>query len=444
MSDVLSLNLRPRGSTALVPAPAGVSQAAQDSGETGKLAFVRDPFRLMLFSLTLLNVSRLHQAIPQLGMLRPALLLVGAAGVYAFLYPRALSRGNVLRVWVMRRVSILAVMACLSAPFGLSLGGSASYIINFYAKTLFTCLLLALAIRNARDLYTMLWSYVISCGILSYFALFVFQLSAAASVAKNARLSELYMYDANDVCVVMLIGLAFTLLLLQVTRGIKRVGLIVVAMAIGASLARSGSRGGFLGLIAFGAAALLLMNTASVARRVSLLLVVLAGMAAFAPTGYWEQMQTITSPKDDYNMIDPNGRKALMMRGLGYMKAYPFFGVGIDNFGRAECEISGIKVGGGGTRCGAPHNSYVESASELGVVGGLIWATTVFGGIFAMWRLRRRLPRSWRRGNDVERLLYNSTSYFAIALTSFAVSCFFVSFAWLDIFYIVLAMMTGL
>jgi hypothetical protein len=61
-----------------------------------------------------------------------------------------------------------------------------------------------------------------------------------------------------------------------------------------------------------------------------------------------------------------------------------------------------------------------------------------------MLLLRRRLPRSWRRGNDVERFLYNATHYFAVGLAGFAVAGFFVSFAWLDILYIMAALMTGL
>jgi hypothetical protein len=61
-----------------------------------------------------------------------------------------------------------------------------------------------------------------------------------------------------------------------------------------------------------------------------------------------------------------------------------------------------------------------------------------------MLALRRRLPYAWRRGTPVEKFLYNSTHYFALALAGFAASSFFVSFAWLDIIYMVMALITGL
>ena len=53
-------------------------------------------------------------------------------------------------------------------------------------------------------------------------------------------------------------------------------------------------------------------------------------MMATAPPGYWKSMQTILEdPKADYNWDSLNGRRQLAKRGMGYMLAYPVFGVGI-------------------------------------------------------------------------------------------------------------------
>jgi O-antigen ligase len=272
--------------------------------------------------------------------------------------------------------------------------------------------------------------------------MFVFRVSFDGGRA--ARLSNLYTYDANDVCVVMLVGLGAVLLLSQVTRGYQKGIALIILLGIGATIARSGSRGGFLGLVAFFGAALLLINSVSVARRVGFMVVLLLGLLVFAPPGYWDQMATITSVEDDYNFSSKDGRKALAERGVRYMWEYPIFGVGINNFGRAECTISGEPTGAGGIRCGAPHNSYVQAGAELGITGLLVWVSTVLGGIWALLRLRKRLPQSWRRGPPVERFLYSATHYFALGMIGFAVSAFFVSFAWTDILYIQLAMITGL
>src|SRR5438045_4435265 len=219
------------------------------------LALVLDPLRIAMFVLTMLTISRIHERYPVIAKFRPALVLVIVAIGYAFLNPRYLTRTNVFRHWPMRLVAALAVQACCSAVFGISLGGSAAFILDQYAKTLAYAFLVAVSIRHVRDLYTLVWAYVVSCGILAYLSLFVFGISRA-SASYVTRLTNLYTYDSNDLGVVMMVGLPLTLLLLTATRGVKRWLLLVVLVGISATMARSGSRGGFLGFIAAAAAAL--------------------------------------------------------------------------------------------------------------------------------------------------------------------------------------------
>ena len=410
------------------------------------LALVRDPLRMVLFVLTIITISRVHQHYPVLEKFRPALLLVIASVGYAYLHPPYLTRSNVLRFWPMRLVAALGVLACCSAAFGISLGGSASFILGSYVKTLAYAFLIAVSIRHVRDLFTFVWAYVVSCGILSFFSIFVFGISRGSN-SYVTRLNSLYTYDSNDLGVVMMVGLPLTLLLLTVERGTKRWFLLLILIGISATMARSGSRGGFLGFVAVGLAALMLVNGVSVARRLSVLAAAVIALAVGAPPGYWEQMATILAPTDDYNYSAIDGRKAVMERGIAYMTQYPAFGLGIDNFARAECTISpkieSLRINGP-IKCSAPHNSYVEAGSELGVPGFLIWVSLVIGGIFAPLRLRCRLPKSWRRGTESERFIYGATGFFAVAMVGFAVPSFFVSFAWMDPVYLMAAFLTGL
>jgi hypothetical protein len=415
-------------------------------GTAARLAIVRDPLRIALFVLTVLTISRVHEHYSLLAKFRPALLLVAASVGYAYLNPRYVTRTNVLRRWPMRLVAVLGVLACCSAAFGISLGGSASFILSSYGKTLAYAFLIAVSIRHVRDLFTFVWAYVISCGILAFFSIFVFGISKTSN-SYVTRLNNLYTYDSNDLCVVMMVGLPLTLLLLTVARGTKRWLLLLILIGISATMARSGSRGGFLGLIAVGAAALILVNGVSAGRRLFVFAAAVIALAVAAPPGYWKQMATILAPKEDYNYYDQDGRKAVMQRGIGYMTQYPAFGLGIDNFVRAECTISpkiaSLRLNGP-MRCTAPHNSYVQAGAELGFPGLLIWASLVFGPIVASLRLRRRLPRLWLRGTDSERFIYGATSFFALSMVGFAVTSFFVSFAWMDTVYLMAALFTGL
>lgn len=410
------------------------------------LQIVRDPLRILLFVLTVLTVSRLHQHYPILTKVRPALLLVIGATGYAYLNPRFLTRENVLEFWPMRLLALLGVLACCSAVFGMSLGSTATFILSDYVKTLVYAFLLAVSIRNVRDLFTLVWAYVIGCGILAFFSLFVFGITRATG-SDFARLSNLYTYDSNDLGVMMMMGLALTLLLLVVSRGVKRGLLLLNLVAIVATVARSGSRGGFLGFVAVGVAALILANGLSVSRRLLMLFAAPVALALGAPAGYWKQMGTVLQPKEDYNYSAIDGRKAVAERGLGYMKQYPIFGVGMNNFPRAECTISPklqTLHRTGPIRCTPPHNSYIQAGAELGVPGLIAWVSLLMGVIVALLGLRRRLPRTWRRGTDTERFIYGATTYFPLAMIGFAVTSFFVSFAWMEPLYTMAAFTTGL
>jgi O-antigen ligase len=411
-----------------------------------RLTIVRDPLRVLLFLLTVLTVSRVHQHYPILMKLRPALLLVVAAAGYAYLNPRYLSRQNVLDFWPMKVIVLLGVLACCSAAFGISLGRTAHFILDIYIKVLAYAFLLVVSIRHVRDLFTFVWGYVVGCGILAFFSLFVFGITKS-SINDFARLDHLYTYDANDLGVIMMLGLAFTLLLLVSARGIRRIALLVILLGIAATIARSGSRGGFLGFLAVSTASLFLVNSVGAPKKVLILGVAGVALSLGAPAGYWKQMGTVMAPKDDYNYSTIDGRKALAERGIGYMVKYPVFGLGMNNFSRAECTISPKLEGlqrDGPIRCTAPHNSYIQAGSELGVPGLLLWVSLVAGVIVSLLRLRGKLPRAWRRGTEVERFLYGATSFFPLAMIGFAVTAFFVSFAWMEPLYTLAAFTTGL
>ena len=422
--------------------PSGIARSA----ETSRLEIVRDPLRILLFVLTVLDISRVHQQSAVVAKLRPVLLLVMAAGIYIYLNPRSVARGNVLKLWPMRLVAILGLLACASAAFGISLGRSASFIQDSYAKTVVYSLLLAVSIRHVRDLYTLVWAYVISCGILSFLALFVVHMSVASG-SYVARLDGMHTYDSNDLGLVITVGMPLALLLFAGATRLQRVILLVILVAVAATMARSGSRGGFLGFAAVGISALVLVKTVSAARRTIFFVGALLALALGAPRGYWKQMGTLISPTTDYNYSSRDGRKALVERGIGYMALYPVFGLGIDNFARAECTVSPKLESlrrNGPVRCTPPHNSYVQAGAELGVPGLLVWSSLVFCGIVCPLRLRRRLPRSWWRGTHPERFIYAATTFFPLSMIGFAVTSFFVSFAWMDPVYLMAALLAGL
>jgi O-antigen ligase len=405
-----------------------------------------DPLRVALFFLVVLSVSRIHQHFPMVAKLRPLLLLVAFTGMYAFLNPKKIVASS-LRLYPARLIMAVAAWACISAPFGISLGGSAKFILEDFSKTILLCFLLIVAIRDARDLLTIVWSYVVGCGALSYLALFVFGMKKSSG-SDVARLSGggMVTFDANDMGLVLLIGLALSLLTFQVSKRAGKVVSGVIMLGIGAALARSGSRGAFVGLVAVGLALLVMLRSVPITKRLGFVFATVMALAVAAPPGYWDQMKTIAAPTQDYNWDAADGRRAVAERGLGYMLGYPIFGLGIQNFWRAEClmsEKAANRVIGTGIRCTPAHNSYIQAGAETGIPGLILWCTLVFSGITGMNRLRRRLPKTWERGDPEQRFLFLSSMYLPLAMIAFAVTSFFLTFAWVDMVYMVTAMITG-
>jgi O-antigen ligase len=398
----------------------------------------RDPFRVTLFIMIILAVSRIHEQFKALDALRPALVLTVLAAVIAYAKPALLSNRPYLETWPAKLMAGFGVVACLSAPFGISFGSSAEFILTVYAKTLVLAFLVIAAMRTPRDYYGLVWTVVVSTALLCWTSLFVFKVQHYAGYD---RLAGLATYDANDLGLVLLVGLAFTLLAFQTAGKWGKVFSGIVLVGIGAAISKSGSRGAFLGLMASGIAVLLFLDSMSLVKRVAVVLVTGAALSVFSPPGYWRQMRTLLSPEADYNWDSPTGRRQVTLRGIGYFEEYPWFGLGINNFERAECTIStrALQSNGGPLRCTPPHNAYLEAGAETGVGGIVLWMLMIPGGAVSLLLLRRRVPREWAHGNAEQRLLYISPGYLAIGFVGFAVGSFFLSFAWVDVTYILVA-----
>ena len=157
---------------------------------------VRDPLRILMVLLTLFTIGRLHQQYPFLAKFRPALLLTLLVGAYAFMNKKSLSTARPLATWPARLMLAMLLFACIGAPFGISLGASATFILGVYAKVILFAFLLIFSIRGSQDLYTLVWGYVASSALVAWLALFVFGLQKYDGYSRLGRMGT---YDANDI-----------------------------------------------------------------------------------------------------------------------------------------------------------------------------------------------------------------------------------------------------
>jgi O-antigen ligase len=428
-----------RGGAALAASPALEPQAASAA------PYRIDALRIAVAAIMLFSLGRLHEYIPFLGLLRPALLATLVAIGYALLQPGALVRAPLLRTWPAKVIVALALMACISAPFGLSLGGSFAYVLNVYSRVIVFAFLLIAATRDYRDLRFFIWTYLVGTAAMCYVGIFVLDVVEMAGSAVARLSQETGMYDANDMGVLLTLSIPLCVLMYQTSRWKGKIFCILVLLMGAVTIALTGSRGGFLGFLGVGLALLASVKRMSVVKRVAIVVVAATTLAFAAPAGYWQQMKSMAD-QNDYNYNSEDGRLKIWGRGVGYMLRYPLTGVGIANFGRAEGTISEkarYRDPGVGVLFAAAHNSFVQVGAELGLPGLGLYCTLVIGGFVSMRRLRRRLSASWSTGAPDERFLYLMTVYLPITFIGFAITASFVSFAYTAPIYVLAAFVSA-
>jgi len=384
------------------------------------------------------SVGRIHQLFPILSVVRPALLATAASiGLYLLVQSGQRRIGRLHSrptLWLLG----LLLWGALSAPFALNQGVAIGSWIDF-AETVVMAFVVAGSVRRVRDVERLILVYFAVTVVYTIVILSRFQLGSG-----DWRLGRLYYYDANDLAtlIVTAMPLGLYFVLGQRRMAVRIVALVSLAvLAIG--LIRSGSRGGFIAFLALAAFVLLGFTTIRARARVAGLVVLLAIVFGTASDRYWEQMQTLLNPHQDYNLTSDAGRVKIWKRGLGYMAERPVVGVGMQNFHVAEGTISPLarlQERGIGVRWGAAHNCFIQVGAELGVPGLVLFAGLLGITLATLRKTARRARAALPPQRDVARLAQSLMA----ALIGFAVGAFFLSLAYADMLYMLVAFSIGL
>jgi O-antigen ligase len=206
------------------------------------------------------------------------------------------------------------------------------------------------------------------------------------------------------------------------------------------TLAKTGSRGGFLGFVTVGGYLLLRLRGVSTVQRVVTVGLLATLLVALGSDKYFDRIETILHPTGDYNWSGKSatGRMEIWKRGLGYMVDHPLLGVGAASFGVAEGTLAPEALEarryGRGFKWSAAHNSFVQIGAELGV-GGLILFLALLAGAF---RMLTRLRRASAAEIAVVAQIFTAT------LVAYVVTAFFLSQAYSAYLYTFLGMILGL
>ncbi|HEX4600963.1 MAG TPA: O-antigen ligase family protein [Gemmatimonadales bacterium] len=398
-----------------------------------------DPLLICVAIYLATAVGRVHELFPALGALKPTLVAAALAVVLYLLHQAGARRIERLRSATTTCALGLLVWSALSVPGALSQGMAFHIVTDNLAKAIVMCLVIAGSVRSVRDVERLILVYFSVTVVYTGVALSRFQLGA-----DNWRLSHLYNYDANDfatlVATALPLGLYFVLgqrrLVLRLL-ALAGLGLLVVGEI------RSGSRGGFLALLAVAAFVLLRFTTLPARSRFVGLLVIAAVLATTASDRYWTQMQTIINPQQDYNATSDAGRLKTWERGFTYLEAHPVFGVGAGNFPVAEGTISPLarrQEYGIGVPWTTAHNSFLQVGAEIGIPGLLFFVGLIVSAFVGLRRVARRSLQAGAAAQNTARLAQSLMT----ALVGFAVGGFFLSLAYSDVLYALAALALAL
>lgn len=380
-----------------------------------------DPLLISVAGYILTAVGRIHQLFGLLELLHLAIVTGVLAIALYVLDGRDDRRGYLVFASTPTRfLAVLLFWMVLSTPAALNIGTSFDVVFNNFVKTAVMTLVVAASVRTVRDVERLAFIYFV--GAVVYAAVIVSRYDLGPGDAW--RLGHLYYYDANDFATFMVTAMPLGIYFAHdgsstAIRTFAVVGLVLVTLGF----VWSGSRGGFIALGVVALFVVVRFSSIPLRWRAGAMALVAAVVVFSASDQYWEQMGTITSDTD-YNHTSETGRLQIWSRGIGYLLDNPMLGVGPGNFSTAEGTLSPLaerQQYGIGVRWNAPHNSFVQIAAELGFPGLLLYLGVIASAFVA---LRGPTPL---------------TPALRGALLGFTVGSFFLSLAYSEMLYTLIA-----
>ena len=376
-------------------------------------------------------VGRVHQLFPAVQALRPMVLLGLLAVALYVRDQRTERRARLLWTSTTKWLMALLVWIVISVPTSLWPGYSFDLVFDNFIKTVLMYLVVVGAVRGTRDVERLAAVYLTAAAAYASIALLRFDVGAGDAW----RASRLYYYDSNDFATFAVTAMPLGLYFAHGARWMR--SRVLATMALGVlmiAFVNTWSRGGFVALIAVALFILLRYHAIALRWRVSAFAIAAMLLAATATDQYWQQMGSILSDAD-YNRTDESGRLQIWRRGLGYMLDHPVLGVGPNAFGVAEGTLSphaARQQFGIGVRWNAAHNSYLQAGAELGLPGLAFFIAMIVSAFRAL---------GWSSRHDDQPELAQALT---ASLVGFVVGAFFLSLAYSEMLYMLLALAIGI
>jgi len=392
-----------------------------------------DGLLLCVAGYILTSVARVHQLFPILEPLRPA-IVTGTLAIVILLFDQQ-DRRRLVHVLAATTKCLLAFLfwMVLSMSVAIRQGTSFDLLVGSFIKTVLMYIVVAASVRGTRDVERLMLVYLIGGTIYAAVVIMRFDIGAGDAW----RLGRLYYYDANDFATFAVTALPCGLYFLHAGRGGRaRLFAAAALIVLTVGFVRAGSRGGFIALVVVAGFILVRYTTIPRRWRFSAAVLVALVLLGTATDEYWMQMGTILSDTD-YNRTGETGRMQIWRRGVGYMLQFPILGVGPDNFPAAEGTLSPLAIRqqfGIGVRWSAAHNAFLQVGAELGIPGLFLFLAMIVSAFVA-------LRRSAEGGTVAAAQLSPALT---ASLLGFVVGACFLSLAYSDMLYVLIALAVGL
>jgi O-antigen ligase len=373
--------------------PVGAEMAV-DAGQRPAAAARPDALIYLSLAIMLTMVWRLHDFIPLVRAMRPSIVLTLASLAFLILQRDRTRGSGRLRSPVTVWLGVLLLLMAAGIPFSLEPAHSARFFTNTIVPFVLAGFVVAASIRSIDDLE------LLALGALVGGCIYTVILHALLPVDAGGRwIDTLGHYDVNDLALMLVAMFPLTLYFMRRRNGTARRLFAAGCFALFAfSMVKTGSRGGLVGLVAV--FAYLLLAYRGVPTRARVLSALAAGALLVAGgRGYWDRMETMFRPSQDYNFSDDDGRIAIWTRGLTYVEQRPLLGLGLDAFRTAEVRISPVArraLGAGRPpNSNVAHNMFLHVAAELGLpalVAFLLLLGSAAGTLLGVGRIYRHSP----------------------------------------------------
>lgn len=365
--------------------------------------------------LIIVGAVRLHELVPPLRVLQPALLVTIGGGALLLVKSPPSVRRSLGRHPLMRLVFAYWLFMVATLPLAIY-SGRALGVVKYFLPAVVLLAAVLVCAPTRQSLRRLQLGTVLATAV---YAAYVLLFGTSRSGRLDAGLGA---YDSNDMAALLGLMLPLALGLIRTERRWVRLAVAGAAVLFLLAVIASGSRGGALGL---GAGAIVYVLGLKSRRRflgLGVLAVATLLVWNFSPS-FQERMSSLTNLEDDYNTTHEYGRKAVWKRGRQYIRENPIIGVGAGNFPDREGlyfaeAYSGLRGG----KWSTAHNAYVQAFAELGILGGSLFVAILLYGVRHAWRL-------WRGVRAGGRLLVHRPEFLA-GLAAYLVSGIFLSHAY--------------